>query len=443
MSKITSSFIFLLLSACFGCKAQPPVNKAKLDSLMDVISAKNKAMMSIAVMRDGKQVYTKSIGYADFSAGNKTLATAETKYRIGSISKVFTGTMIFQLIEEGKLSLTTPLANFFPNVTNAEKITVANLLNHSSGLFNFTAEPDYQSKLGTKITQAEQLVQFQHAPVFEPGARHEYSNTNFVLLGFIIEKLDQTTFADAVKKRITTRIGLKNTYYGGEINPDNHEANSYKWTGSWVPDTETDMSIPGGAGAMVSTPSDLVKFFHSLFNGKLISMANVEQMKTVQDGYGMAMFLMPFYERNTYGHTGGIDGFQSQALYIPEDKLTLAMISNGFNISLNDVAIGILSILLDKPYQIPDYEVLSFKLEDLDKYLGTYSTDKMPVKIAITKKDTVLYAQATGQKAFPLSAIKADVFTFDAAGITLTFDTANKQMTLKQGVNLFVMNKEK
>jgi D-alanyl-D-alanine carboxypeptidase len=443
MFKLSSAFLLLSSFAYVSCTAQPPVNKPKLDSLLNVLGDKNKAMLSIAVMRDGKQVYSKSIGYAQFGNGIKNAATAETRYRIGSISKVFTGTMIFQLIEEGKLTLATPLAKFFPTVTNAEKITIANLLNHSSGLFNFTLDPGYREKLATKITKAQQLAQFQHSPVFVPGSKHEYSNTNYVLLGFIIEELDKTTFADAVKKRITTKIDLKNTYYGGKISQDKNEAHSYKWTGSWVADTETDMSIPGGAGAMVSTPADLVKFFYALFTGKLVSLENVEQMKTIKDGYGMGLFLMPFYERNTYGHSGSIDGFQSHAVYVPEDKLILAITANGVNISLNDVGIGVLSILFYKDYKIPDYEVLTLKSSDLDKYLGTYSTDKMPLKISITKKDVVLYGQATGQGAFPLSAVKADVFTFDAAGITLTFDTSNSQMTLKQGAGTFVMDKEK
>lgn len=120
MSRMTTSLLFLFVNIYFSCAQVPsPINKAKLDSFIEVIGAKDKAMMSIALMQDGKEVYSKSVGYANLSKGNKTPATAETKYRIGSISKVFTGTMIFQLIEEGKLNETKTLTeicyenNFF------------------------------------------------------------------------------------------------------------------------------------------------------------------------------------------------------------------------------------------------------------------------------------------------------------------------------------------
>ncbi len=444
MLKITTSLLLLLASTSISyAQESATINKGKLDSIIEVIGAKDKAMLSIALMQDGKQVYSKSVGYADLSTSNKIPATADTKYRIGSISKVFTGTMIFQLIEEGKLSLTTPLSSFFPGVTNAEKITIANLLDHSSGLFNFTSDPDYTKKINTKVTQTEQLAQFQHTASFEPGTKHQYSNTNFVLLGFIIEKLDKTSYASSVKKRITSKLGLKNTYYGTKINTANKEANSYKWAGKWIADTETDMSIPGGAGAMVSTPGDLVTFFHALFNGKLISLASLEKMKTIKEGYGMAMFISPFYDKKAYGHNGGIDGFQSNALYFPEEKLALAYVSNGVNMAMNDVSIAALSVAFNKPYVIPNFKEIALTTTDLDQYLGTYSTDKMPLKITITKKDTVLYAQATGQSAFPLVAAEPHVFTFSAAGITLTFDVDKNQMTLKQGAGLYVMSKEK
>jgi D-alanyl-D-alanine carboxypeptidase len=444
MLKITNCFLLVFgVVTATSAQTSPTFNKVKLDSLIDVVGAKDKAMMSIAVMQGGKMVYSKAVGYADIEGEKKIPATPETKYRIGSITKVFTGAIVFQLIQEGKLSLTTPLATFYPDLPNASKITIAHMLNHSSGLFNFTNDPDYPSMLATKLTQADLLAKFQHVPVFEPGAKNEYSNTNFILLGFIIEKLDKKTYAASVRSRIIDKIGLKNTYYGAKINPLNNEARSYKWTGSWVADTETDMSIPGAAGAMVSTSTDLVRFFDALFNGKLISEASLTQMETITNGYGMAMFKMSFGEKTRYGHTGGIDGFQSQAAYFPEDKVAIAIVANAVNTSINNLSIGALSILFNKPYVIPSFNPVILKTEDLDKYLGTYVTGQMPLKITITNKENVLYAQATGQSAFPLVATKPDVFTYDAAGINLIFDTAKNQMTLKQNGAIFIMTKEK
>ena len=437
-------FITAILFAQVTFAQQTTVlNIAKLDSLITIANVKDKAMISVAILQNGKPVYSKAVGYSEIKPSHKTPATTDTRYRIGSISKVFTGTMIFQLIEEGKLSLSTPLSKFFPQVTNAAKINIGNLLNHSSGLYNFTNDSTYSDKLDKKVTHEQHLASFNAKPVFEPGTKHEYSNTNFVLLGYIIEKLDKKTYAAALKARITDKTGLKNTYYGGKINPLNKEANSYQWSGSWQPSTETDMSIPGGAGAVVSTPSDLTKFLDALFNGKLVGPKSLTEMKTIQGGFGMAMFMLPFYEKQSFGHNGGIDGFQSQAMYFPEDKTAVALIGNGFNTSLNALTVGVLSILFNRPYAVPTFESVTLKSEDLDKYLGVYATPQLPIKITITKKDNILIAQATGQQALPLEAGKDNEFKVDALNINLTFDPDKGIMTLKQNGATFAMTREK
>lgn len=419
------------------------LNTAKLDSLFDRIGAKDKAMISFAILKDGQPVYSKAVGYSQITPTAKIPATTDTRYRIGSITKMFTATMVFQLIEEGKLSLTTPLARFYPEIPNAEKITIGNLLNHSSGLFNFTNDTTYAKKLDKKVTHEELLAAFKVKPVFEPGAKHEYSNTNYVLLGYIVEKLDKKAYPAALKTRITSKIGLKNTYYGGKINPLNKEANSYQWTGSWEPATETDMSIPAGAGALVSTPSDLVKFIDALFNGKLVNAKSLTSMKTLQGGYGMAMFKFPFYERQSFGHTGGIDGFQSIVAYYPVEKYAVSYVANGVNTVLNDMMIGVLNIIFNKPYTLPTYSSVTLKSEDLDKYLGTYTSPQLPIKITFTKKGATLIGQATGQSSFALEPVQHDEFKVTALNVSVTFDPAKGEMTFKQNGAIFLMTREK
>ncbi len=419
-------------------------NKAKMDSLMDALAASNKAMISIAIRQNGGLLYSRAIGYSLIDAAHKTPATIQTHYRIGSVSKVFTSVIIFQLIEEGKLTLATPLAKFFPELPNASKITIAEMLNHSSGLHNFTDDSTYLAMLGKKTTHVELLATFRNQkPDFEPGTKNAYSNTNFVLLGYIAEKLDKKPYADILKKRITGKLGLKDTYYGDKINPANQEAQSYYWDNSWKPATETDMSIPGGAGALVSTPTDLTKFMDALFTGKLISDSSLIHMKTTKGGYGMDLVPYPFYNNIGYGHNGGIDGFLSQALYYPDGKVATSYTSNGSNTNLNDVLIGMLSIAFNKPYTVPDFKTITLKSEDLDKYLSVYASAKLPLKINVTKNGAQLIAQATGQGAFSLDATAPNEFKFDAAGIVLLFDPANNQMTLKQGGGSYLFTKEK
>ncbi len=443
MIKKLGSALTLFIAFNFAVSAQT-LNKAKLDSFFVALNAHYRSMGSIAISANGTLVYQNAIGYAEYNDQAKIPASVNTKYRIGSISKMFTATMIFQLIQEGKLSLDTHLATWFPQLPNADKITVGEMLDHHSGLHNFTNDSLYTSYMGKPMTEAGMAAIFaQEKPDFEPGAKAEYSNANFVLLGYIIEKITGKAYADELKQRITSPIGLANTYYGGKTNVNNNEAYSYQFNGRWTQQPETDMSIPGGAGAIVSTPADLVKFIEALFAGKLISPSSLEQMKTMKDNFGMAMFIIPFYDKQGYGHNGGIDGFTSMLIWFPEDKLAIAYTSNGSQTSVNDVMIGALSIYFNRPFAIPEFKTIALASQDLDKYLGNYASTQMPLKIAVTKNNTTLMAQATGQGAFPLEAEAADKFVFNASGITMQFSPAQNSFTLTQGGKSYVFTKEK
>ena len=441
---IKKIFLGLFLAGTFNTLNAQNLNKAKLDSFFYALSTHNKGMGSAAIASNGKIVYQNAIGYSQVNGDAKTPATIKTKYRIGSITKMFTATMIFQLIEEGKLSLTTPLSAYFPQLPNAVRITISQMLDHRSGLHNFTNDSLYRTYMTQPQTEAAMLsIIAKGKPDFEPDAKAEYSNTNFVLLGYIIEKITGRPYREELKKRITSRIGLTDTYYGGKADIANNEAYSYSFADKWQQQPETDMSIPGGAGALVSTPTDLVKFITALFNGRLISAGSLEQMKTMRDNYGMAMFVIPFYDKKAYGHNGGIDGFSSMLAYFPEDKLAVAYISNGTVYSTNDVMIAILSIYFKKPFSIPEFKTIAVKTEDMDKYAGNYSSPQMPLKIAITRNNTTLMAQATGQGQFPLEAVSATKFVFSAAGITILFDPDKGQFTLLQGGQSYLFTKMK
>ncbi|MDB5130708.1 MAG: hypothetical protein JWR02_457 [Mucilaginibacter sp.] len=443
MIKKISLALFLALAVNCSAKAQN-FNKAKLDSFFTALSANNKSMGSVAISNNGKVVYQNAIGYSQINGNFKTPATIKTKYRIGSITKMFTATMIFQLIEEGKLSLTTPLSNYFPQMPNAAKITIGEMLSHRSGLHNFTNDSLYMTYMARPQTEADMLaIMSAEKPDFEPDTKAQYSNTNFVLLGYVIEKVTGKPYRDELKKRITSKIGLTDTYYGGKANTANNEAYSYTFINEWQQQPETDMSIPGGAGALVSTPTDLVKFIEALFGGKLVSQKSLDQMKTMRDNYGMAMFVIPFYERKSYGHNGGIDGFTSMLGYFPDDKLAIAYISNGGTYSTNNVIIGVLSIYFNRPFKIPDFKTFQLKTEDLDKYIGNYTSTQIPLKIAISKNNTTLIGQAAGQPPLALETVSATKFIYSAAGITLQFNPDKDEFTLLQGGQNYLFTKAK
>ena len=434
---------FLIICLNYTVQGQN-LNTAKLDSFFNALSAHNKNMGSVAISSNGVVVYQKAIGYSQVNGDIKTPATIKTKYRIGSISKMFTAVMVFQLIEEGKLSLTAPLATWFPQLPNAGKITISEMLDHRSGLHNFTNDSLYASYMTKFQTVADMLsIIEKQKPDFEPDTKAEYSNTNFLLLGYIIEKITGKPYPEALKERVTSKIGLTDTYYGTKANPANNEAYSYTYQDVWKQQPETDMSIPGGAGSIVSTPTDLDKFIEALFAGKLISLASLDQMKTIRDGYGMAMFQIPFYEDRAFGHSGGIDGFSSMLGYFPEDKLAVSYISNGVVYSVNDVMIAVLSIYFNKPFVIPEFKSFRVKTEDLDKYLGNYSSNDVPLKIAITKNNASLIAQATGQQQLALEAVDINKFVFSQASITLEFDPTKGEFTLLQGGKTYLFTKDK
>lgn len=434
--------IFLLLS--FGTIFSQSFNEPKLDSLMDRLAEKNKAMGSLTISKNGVIVYSRAIGYSFISGNEKLPATDQTRYRIGSITKMFTATMIFQLIEEGKISLTATVDKYFPQLPNANKITISNLLNHRSGLHNFTDDAEYKTWETKPKTRDEMLAIISKGGVdFQPNEKFSYSNSNYVVLGYIIETVSNESYSKYLSKRITSRIGLSNTYVGAKTDTKKNESFSYRFSNGWEQGSETDMSIPAGAGAIVSTPAELTKFIESLFTLKLVSSSSLEQMKTMTDGFGMGMFQIPFYEKRAYGHNGGIDGFASNLAYFPEESLAVAYCTNGQVYPMNNILIGILSIYFNKPYSIPALITISLKTEDLDKYLGVYSTTQIPLKITMTKDNTTLISQATGQSSFPLEATGKDKFEFDPAGIVMEFNPDKNEMTLKQGGQTVVFTKEK
>lgn len=431
---------FLVVLASIPTFAQN-FNKAKIDSLFHVLESKDKYMGSVVVSENGKIIYSNAIGKDDIATNKKT--TTSTKYRIGSISKMFTSTLVFKAIEEKKLSLNQTIEGYFPAIENASKITISNLLNHRSGIFNFTSADEYATYSGaTKTTKEMVTIIAKGKSVFEPNSKGDYSNSNYVLLSYILEDVYKQPYSMLIQTKIVKPLGLKNTYFGGKINIANNECYSYDYTDKWDKETETDTSIPMGAGGMVSTPKDLTQFIDALFNGKLISVASLEQMKTIKDKYGMGIFQVPFYDKIGYGHTGGIDGFRSALSYFPENKLSIAITSNGMNYGNNDIVIAILSSYYNRKFEIPTFTSLELKTEDLDPYLGVYASATFPLAITVTKDNKKLMAQATGQSAFPLESTKKDTFEFRTAGITLEFNSTANQMTIIQGGMKNVLTKK-
>lgn len=439
--RISASLLLLIFS--FTLKGQLSFRKEKEDSLMALLSDKDKAMGSIAVMDKGKLIYSRAIGYREISPA-KAPSDIHTKYRVGSITKMFTSTMLFQLVEEGKLQLSQTLDKFFPLVPNAGKITIGNMMNHRSGIHSFTDDPQYKTYMTQAKTRNEMLGIIEATkPDFEPGEKYQYSNSNYVLLGYIVEDFRKMPYNEALQKYICKKAGLTETYYGDKADISKNESYSYAFTGGWDRQPETDMSIPHGAGAIVSTPSDLVIFINALFDGSFIKPATLSQMKTISDGMGFGIMQFPYDKKTVYGHGGGIDGFNSILIYIPEDRLAISYCSNGTIYGVNDILLRTLNNYYGKKEKLPEFKVYNADPEAFDQYTGVYSTPGIPIKLTISKNGERLFGQGEGQPPFPLEASAKDEFKFEAAGIVIMFLPEKNQLKLIQGgrENLFTREK--
>jgi CubicO group peptidase (beta-lactamase class C family) len=188
--------------------------QAKLDQFFDRLAEKNQAMGSLVIAKEGKVLYSRAIGYGEINGAEKKPLTAASRFRIGSITKMFTAVIIFQLAEEKKLSLSDTLDKYLPQIPNAPKITIAQILHHRSGIPNVFGVSVPEPWPKTDPITPEQILSriAKGKPDFEPDTMHQYSNSGYTVLGLIIEKLTGKPYREAVKERIASRIGLNDTY---------------------------------------------------------------------------------------------------------------------------------------------------------------------------------------------------------------------------------------
>lgn len=430
MKKIFSFVLFLITFSAVAQNASEQKFR-KIDSLLTYLESGNKFMGSIALREGDKIVFAKAYGFLD--SATKKKADRDTKYKIASISKVFTSIMTIQLIEEKKLRYEDKLSKFFPKIPNSDKITIEMLLRHRSGIHDYLADSVTSANITRKHTRAEVLERVANYPSdFGPDTKYEYSNSNYSILGYIIEDVTQKSYADNLQLRISKKLKLRNTYLPDHIDTAKNEAFSFTYNGlAWEQMPEWSNTLAFSAGALASTPTEVTLLLKSLFDGELMSGASLEKMKTIIDGYGLGLTTLPFGNRKFYGHTGGIENFRSVAAYNPEEKFGVSLMVNGDNYSRNNIMVGILKIYYGQPFEFPSLKGFDVKPEILQSYVGIYSSPGFPMKVEITLKNGNLLAQATGQSSFPLLAISETTFEFDQNAIKIEFATG--KMNLKQG----------
>jgi len=428
--KIKILFATVLTLALGAAGYAQALDRAKLDQFFDRLAEKNKAMGSLVIVKDGKVLYTRAIGYSQINGTEKKPLTAANRFRIASITKMFTATMILQLVEEGKLRLTDTLDKFFPQVPNAQKITILQILSHRSGMPNVRRD-QATWKPGEPVTKDEMLALIvKGAPEFEPDTKNSYSNSGYFLLGLILEKLTGKPYEQALEERINSKIGLKDTYQAtGRIDVNKGEALTYINTGSdWKQGFETHPSL---GFQLISTPGDMAKFIQSLFDLKLISQDSLNQMKTMRYDEGLGMVTFTFAGKTFYGDTGGGDNYGSWLAYQPEEKLVVAYTTNAKVYPVENIVRGVVDIYYNKSFTIPALESLAISPEVLDKYVGVYSSPAAPVKFTITRQGATLFVQPGSESAAPLEATAENKFQIEGA-VVFEFDAAKNQMIIKR-----------
>ncbi len=335
-------------------------DRNKMDQLFVALEEDNLIMGTLSIYKGNQEVYHNSIGMADVE--NLVPNDMQTKFRIGSISKTITAVMIMQLIDESKLTLETKLGAYYPQIPNAHLITISDLLRHRSGLFNYPEAEDFDSWYSVPQSKEELLEKIiSNGIISEPNIEFRYSNTNYVLLSFIIEDIDNTSFSEAIANRISNPLGLKNTYIGSDLDLYQDIALPYDFSNDqWnvLPPRQDSHSL--GDGGMVSTSRDLNVIFNALFNGSLVSDGALNEMTTVIDVSGAGIFPLNVPGYTAFDHAGGIDTYFAHSVYVVNEDISITFASNASNFLHPrfwdyDLPSAFYKICLGLDYEIPEF----------------------------------------------------------------------------------------
>jgi D-alanyl-D-alanine carboxypeptidase len=309
-----------------------------VDSVAEAVVESGESVgLSVGIAKGDQLWLAKGYGLANLEL--QAPATAESVFRIGSITKQFTAAAVLLLAEDGKLSLDDPLTQFLPEYpTQGNEVTVRHLLQHTSGIKSFTSLPSYRRDVHQPTTHEQIIDRFKDEPFdFAPGEKFSYCNSGYYLLGVIVEKASGQTYQEFLKERVLGVLELKDTFYDrhGLIIPNRAAGYAKSW-GPGVRNADyVNMGQPFAAGALASTVGDLIRWQRGLVNQKLLKPASWQAMTTrgkLNDGktssYGLGLFLRKLDDQPTIRHGGGINGFRSDLSFFPDTDITIAVLTN-------------------------------------------------------------------------------------------------------------------
>jgi D-alanyl-D-alanine carboxypeptidase len=301
-------------------------------------------------------------GFADI--GREIPASTDTTFVIGSITKTFVTTATMQLVEEGVLSLDDPLSDFVPDYPNAENITVIELLSHTSGLYDYFQNPDYNLRVFNEPdhewTPREILNEFVLEPYFAPGTDFHYSNTNFVLAGLVVQAAADEPLPDVLRERFFEPLGLDETWSQAAGPPPTagslgclvqQRGTVCLDDGTTYRPTLAAATVAWGAGDIISTSSDLADWARTLYGGELLAPDSLAMMEDYNfapasgQSYGLGTRTRLFGASRMFGHTGSLRGFDAAMWYFPDSDLTIVVLTNRGRVDVNPVVDALAAVI--------------------------------------------------------------------------------------------------
>lgn len=339
-----TSAIFVLANLASGpatlCADEPADITAFVDSIGQLaVETEEVVGLSIGVAKGDMILCARGFGLANVELN--VPATADTVYRIGSITKQFTAAAILLLVEDGKINLDDLLTKFLPDYPKqGHKVTVRHLLQHTSGIKDFTRLPAYRKELPIDASQDEVLNRFQNLSLdFEAGEKRRYCNSGYFLLGLVVEKASAKSFKEFVEDRLFSTLGLKRTYCDAQSRIIPHRAAGYtRWGGVLRNARHISMKQTVGAGNLASTVEDLLTWQRGLVAHRLVTSESCQLMMTrgeLNSGetfdYGLGVFIRQLGAHEVIRHGGGIVGFRADLAYYRASGYAIAVLANSEN----------------------------------------------------------------------------------------------------------------
>jgi len=346
--------------------------------------------VSVAVMRGGEIVFARGYGVADRESGIP--ATAETVYGVGSISKLFTAAAVMRLVEQGRVGLDDPVGvhvSGFP--IRGHTVLVRHLLQHTSGVPDFVLLPGFEAMeqgAPERHTRADLFTLFRDRPLaFAPGAGWAYSNSNYTLLGLVVEAASRSTYARFVEDDLVRPLGLLDTFSCDARVDGSGRARGYSLQdGRIVPAPFFNPNTAVGDGGICSTAVDLVRWMHALASGAAVGRESWSRMSSgspLADGfrpdYGFGLNLGGFDGRDRLGHSGHAPGFTATLGFYPDDDLVVAVLTNQGAAWPESIEKAIVRRVLGRP--APNLRRLLLSQEGRERYAGVYDTGNFPLVV--------------------------------------------------------------